>query len=272
MLLKNKKCFLNYCLLLILLLILFSCPQKYDSESDSGSDNGGDIKNDDYVIKTAWGVDDEGRIQFYTNDSQYIDNDGHNFWKWGNYYENDTDKIIMQVTITKESGDPEYGSGVIFCLQDDVDTQKFLTVLINSKSNYKIGKVEIDKNLKISTFTDILPQQADVWGNSTNLITSEHGATNTINVSYDTNVNAFRVTFNNNNNPPEDITFQENDLLTGCYGHLVTISPDENFPQEPVFVKFKQLAPVDIQLPSKSFNIKSPANFQTYDIEGVLYK
>lgn len=227
-----KKRFINIYFILILLLVLLSgC--KMD---DSGSGSGDDDDNNDVVIETDWTDESSNSVRFFTNDPLCSDYNGTTFWKIGTYQEAEMKTITVKVS--KTSGYRYSGYGIIFCVQD---SDNFLTVLIDTQRGYTAGKV-VD-----GEYTPLIEFSPNVYWGDSEYLTIGYGVSNEISVNYDES-NNFTISFNGHDNI---ITFNDSEapfFTGGYYGYIATVSPYENFPNEPVEVYFEPVNPVDIGL------------------------
>lgn len=196
-----------------------------------------------------WEPDASGDIRFSVNDPKLRVKNGISFWKWGNFQSAQMDEFSLNVY--KVSGRDGYGYGAIFCIQDDTNTGdetndygwNYLTVMIDVRGECLIGKV-INKKLKYPLIQG--------WKENKN-ISKGYNVKNRIQIRY-LGTNQFKLNFNDQTS--DEVIFQYNQEageplfnLNGRCGYIVTIAPDEDFPNIPVNTGFKQLVPVDIGFP-----------------------
>lgn len=162
---------------------------------------------------------------FETNDTKYLSAKG--FTLWTENIKNETSNFSdITITACKESGNAEAGFGIIFCSEKIEGKSFMLSVLINAKGYYTIGKVLEGKFSYIN----------GGWTECKNLYTGL-GVKNTISVSYELNNNEFVLKLNGEEaekfTSPENITFKYS-----YSGYVVVISDKENFPADSVKVTF----------------------------------
>ena len=227
---KYKNNFLPIILLSLLLVLFFTC------KMDNGSGSGGGDDDDDIIINTGWTNDNGDNIfDFFTNDPECSDDNGTSFWKYGTYQE--AGMTSVTVNVWKTSGYLYSGFGIIFCVQNE---KNFLTAMINTQRDYTVGKV-VDGN-----YSPLLDFGEGVdWGNCDDL-KAGYGLSNTIKVEYKGANNfelylngAYVTTFTDNYDPH---------FAGGYYGFIATVSPHENFPDDPVEVFFEPVEPSDLGL------------------------
>lgn len=160
-------------------------------------------------------------LTFKTNDKKYI-NGGKGSTLWTlqtNYSEQKFEEITVETE--KTSGNTLGGYGVVFCIQGN----RMLSVLINNNRQYAIGKI-----------TDGRYERLNDWKPSSNL---HQGTTkNRINIKKDGS--KFVLSFNDT----EEIRFFDPvvpRLEYGNTGYVVIVSPSEDFPKNPVDVRFKKI-------------------------------
>ena len=179
---------------------------------------------------------------------------------------------VFDVTVSKESGKNGYGYGVIFCVQEN--TYNFLTVLIDNSGEYCICKCTGPDENGLLDYSYI-----QGWA-SCNDISKGQGVINDIQITYMGNNNGivtFNLVFNKNFSiPPITFTYDTSQIpvfiMTARYGYIVTLAPDEDFPNTPVITKYNQLLPATISLPNLSL-INEYLNFNIIKDNGInIYK
>ncbi len=163
---------------------------------------------------------------FQTNDNKYLSPTG--FTLWTATFVNESDNFNpLSYTLYKESGKPDAGYGIVFCCQETDGVPFMLTVLINSKGMFSVGKV------KNGVFSHI----NEGW-KSSSFINRGYGVNNTISISYNYERNEFEIKINNT--VISIFTIAENiSFKNSRSGFVVIIAPDEDFPAVPVKVTFE---------------------------------
>lgn len=215
-----------YFIVLLFSVLFASCSfSSYEREADNTN------KTEETYIEEASELfveqekESEKQYVFETNDTKYLSSKG--FTLWTENIKNESSNFSdITVTTYKESGNAEAGFGIIFC-SEKIDGKSFmLSVLINAKGYYTIGKVLDGKFSYIS----------DGWTECKNLYTGL-GVKNTISVSYDLDNNQFVLKLNG----AQVETFTSLENITFKYsnsGYVVVISDKENFPTDSVKVIF----------------------------------
>ena len=181
------------------------------------------------VSTHRWVDDGEGFIRFYTNDKQ---NYGRDFWAWNNTILKPTDYVEAQVK--KISGNPNYGYGIIFCLQEQEDRQ-FYGVLIDTTGYYLYLKAAGD------TWTyDLAGEQK--WYHSANLSTG-YNTINTIKVVPSSEKPSTFIVYFNGKEGIEFTDSSDSAYSGGKFGFIATVgdAKEEDFPNKPVDIRFKPL-------------------------------
>ena len=210
-------------LMFITLLVLSSCKlQPFETDKPQ-------IITEETKLReeTSLFIKSNNTYVFQTNDTKYLSSKG--FTLWTAAFVNESQRFEpLSYTIIKESGKADAGYGIIFCSQETDGVPFMLTVLINTKGMYSIGKV------KNGVFSHI----NEGWKSSA-CINRGYGVTNTISVSYDNNKDEFVVLINgimiSTFTVSENILFQNSQS-----GFAVVIAPDEDFPAVPVKVTFER--------------------------------
>ncbi len=202
------------------------------SSNDSDDGNGGSGDDVDPTIETELFVagSEPGSVVFRTNDPAHTGPSGATYWHMGSLRREPMNAV--EVEMFKVSGDPGMGYGVTFAMRD-IGT--FLLAQITVEGTWQIGRV-VER--EYTALTD--------WTASTELGTG-YNRINTVRIEYDGAENAFTLFING----VESWTFDDDPdqpLNGGAFGHIVTLSPTEQFPNEEVHVEFRQLEPSDIGL------------------------
>jgi hypothetical protein len=181
-------------------------------------------ENEPAIETIEWEPDGAGFRQYKTNDSQYY---SWSFWYWKNAsYQDPMTAFAVEAEAKKLSGCGGYGVDIIYCLQD---SQNFYVLGISTYGSYRVGK-----RLNGSWFTII------DW-TSSNHINTGYNVINNLKVTYDGSttftiyLNGFIVD-----------SFADSSFSGGKAGYLVSIADEdcENFPDEPVDVRYRMLQPV----------------------------
>ncbi|WP_407427403.1 hypothetical protein [Treponema sp.] len=167
---------------------------------------------------------------FFTNDSKYITSNGYTFWFPA--HESSADSFeTVEFSAYKESGRTESGYGVVFCNQDLDGKDFLLSLMINTRGQYIIGKVYDGEFSTIST-----------WKTSS-LLHKGIGIRNTVRIDYDDVKKLFIFYFNGyyagDFSPVENVS-----ITGGKTGFVVVVSNLENFPKTPVKVIFEGVSGV----------------------------
>ncbi len=216
-----RRASLTGVLCLAVSLWLFSC-----TNPSTGSGNNDSPPSTYQTL--AWQNDGAGYIQYYTDDPANIQSQGYSEWHY--YDPSQTPMSSVEVKAKKISGDPTMSFGVIFCVQD---VSNFLTVDIDTQGYYQVGKVVA------GTYVSIIP-----WTLAGALF-SGYNVSNTITVTYDSTSSMFSLYFNKDFNPTPVATFTDPGapLLGGRSGFIIGVSSTENFPADPVDIRFNRILP-----------------------------
>ena len=211
------------------ILLLASCtlaPFSTEDDTEENNENNFSAEEDSSLFtETESSETQNSTFTFETNDSSYITKKG--FTIWGVNQTNTSDDFEeIKVTLYKSSGNSDAGYGIVF-LKQEVDEKDFLvTVMINTKAQYIIGKVT-DGN-----FTSI-----SEWKTSSRLY-SGYGIKNTVSVSYDEENADFVLCFNDQKESifkiDEEINFKNSQS-----GFVAVISGSEKFPSIPVKIVYE---------------------------------
>ena len=178
------------------------------------------------VTTITWQPDLAGFTQFFTNDSTYIRTNGWSEWTWGAATQQPMSALETQVK--KISGDPTMGLGVTFCVQD---AGNFYVVYADVTGWYSIGKVVAGSYTSIQAWTN-----ANTGGT---VLYQGYGYVNDILVNSNSSTHQFAVSFNG----IQTATFTDSSFSGGAFGFVVGISANEDFPTQPVDVRFLQKEP-----------------------------
>ena len=160
-------------------------------------------------------------LSFKTNDKTYM-NDGKGSTLWTvqtNYSEQKFEAITVEAI--KVSGNTLGGYGIVFCIQGN----RMLCVLINGERKYAIGKI-----------TDGRYKKLREWRSSSHL----HQGTILNRIGIVKDGNNFVLSFNGE----EETRFSDSiapRLAFGNTGYVVIVSPNEDFPKNPVDVRFTKI-------------------------------
>lgn len=168
--------------------------------------------------------DSEGFTQFYTNDSKYFD---YTFWCQLLNPSNPMSPIEFQAK--KMSGSAQIGYGELFCYQDENNTY---AIAIFTDGNYQISKI-IGGNL--TYLKELTPS---------NHLRQGYNTINDIQITSDAASHIISFYFNG----VLETTVCDSSFTGGDYAFLagVGISQNENFPNTPVDIRFKQILPDNI--------------------------
>jgi hypothetical protein len=218
-------------MLLLFILFLTGCPAVQEEPTDPSVDKPTDKK----VQTIKWVIDEsDNYCQFYTNDRNYCGTSGTSVYHITNS-ETTMDTVITDVM--KMSGKSDYGYGVLFCGKDNGDTlpddtrYDFYSVTIYTDGYFRIAK-------RVSGIWKIIQLKK-----SNSSLYAVSGGVNTIKVK-NNGLGSFTLVFNGHEEAPIPFTDNTAPIFTGgYYGYITDIGDDENFPNTPVDVKFKQTTP-----------------------------
>jgi hypothetical protein len=164
-----------------------------------------------------WQADEEGAVRFSTNDEQCLE---HTFMSWG---DSPVDPFqSLEVEVSKTSGNPWGGFGIVFCVQD---ANNYYLLGIDALGYHTVGKLVGGSWYSIVdwTFTPLLNQG--------------YGASNWLQVSRDPGSSTFAVKLNGSTAD----SFVDTSLDGGYGGYYVEVGPRgfEHFPSFPVEVRFR---------------------------------
>ena len=242
-------------LIATLVLILFSLSCNYSgSTSTAGTDDSNDKIPSKPIKEIIWETDSFGNTQFYENNPDIIDIvNGNTGWQYGDMCEATMNTI--EVDVCRMSGiKRKYGYGVIFCVQDipnpvDGYFYNFLAVLIDIDGEFCIVRcTDTDED---GEFED---EYLVNWQSHDDLATG-YGVFNKISVKYNGKLgsgnDSFTLIFNDIAVSAVDFEYDQSVAfdIVGRFGYIVTLAPDEDFPDHPVDFRFRQITPADILLP-----------------------
>jgi hypothetical protein len=165
-----------------------------------------------------WERDENGLIQFYTNDPAHYDT-----YYWTFFTSNINKPGTYQVELKRISGSWNYGYGIVFGAADD-NFDQFYCVLISADGYFRVDKDDV-------TWTEM-----QGWVTDSAVITG-FGQTNTIKVIY--SGNQFIIYIN-------DIEVYISDTDSAPFGNRfglwvqIGLEGSESFPDTPVDIRFRQ--------------------------------
>ena len=154
------------------LVLLCGCEMPVKTAGNNGYESGstGQIERTDDLFVNQNG--DENKYILDVNDKKYIKENGYTVWtEIGVNDSSSFEKITCNMN--KEYGDTDAGYGIIFLFNSNENHEYLLTVLINNKQKYCIGR------LKDSSFSLI-----QNWTKTENLTVGNTGNGNEISVEY----------------------------------------------------------------------------------------
>ncbi len=198
------------CVLVLLSLCLAACPP-----SDTGP-----------VIQTIeWEEDGQGFVQFSTNDAENYE---YMFW---NRHDVGSSPGQIDVTMKKVSGSIGGGFGI---LVGYVDSDNFYLVLISANGGYMVQQISGGTYLTVHDWADSV------------FINTGLGAVNNIRVDFAAIPGVCRIFINDMANPVNSFSYSAPADADAAFVVTVGSSEYENFPAEPVDVRFKMTAPITI--------------------------
>lgn len=182
-----------------------------------------------------WQDDGAGFIQFYTNQKT---NYGKSFWR--SHYPIVSPMVTVTTEVKKISGYSGSGYGIVFCYQDNYN---FYRLLITNDGRYTV--IVKHGNSQKSTDTTLVPWPLTPSAN----LNTGYNVLNTIQITQSSPAN-FNISFNGT----LEVSFIDDTLEGGKYGYFVYVGPtgSENFPSQPVDVRFNQTNPIPTPEPSPS--------------------
>jgi hypothetical protein len=176
------------------------------------------------IETVEWMPDGEGAVQYKTNDPSKKD---RIWWhKLNSAYQATMNTVTAQ--ITKYSGNEAGGFGINFCIKDN---NNFYQLIVSEAGQFCVYK-KLD-----GAYTPI-----QTWKESEK-INQRRGQANTVRVSQ-SELHSFSVYLNDLNAP--ELTFKDSAFTGGTVAFAVLTSPHEEFPAEPVDVRFKLTTPVPV--------------------------
>ena len=227
--------------------LLLGCSTGVYSPSEEESGNAGSGPDVETVMFAA--DPESGEISFQTNDPAYIGPSGRSLWHMGNVTQEPLTEV--RASIYKLSGKSEMGYGITFAMQD---INNFLTVMITTTGYYMIGRVEGQER----EFTALTADQD--WQYSEELLQG-YNRSNQIRVTYDNGTGQFTL-YLNNDEQQNFVDNSDNPLTGGAFGHIVTFSPYENFPDQRLHAVFDPEVPADIGIVSEVGGDTAPSSFR----------
>lgn len=215
--------------LAVLFLAGCSMPQQKDSKIDFVDEPFANIEQNNDLFEVS--ENSEVEFVFKTNNKSFIREDGYTIWC--EKFENNTDNFIpIKCKVQKISGISEMGYGIIFCSKTESLTQNYLlTVLINTKQQYNVGKVKNGKFISLS----------NGWNYSNVLYAGN--SVNEIEVDYINDGQSYNKKFKLKLNGYEIIYFSDPEQVDPVFkntmsGYVASISPLEDFDTSRVEVKY----------------------------------
>lgn len=203
--------------ILILILLITSCNLQPFTEVEPPAQEETEIEENTLLFE-----DTGSEFVFESNDTKYITQNGYTIWCIKG-----TDPVFSSRSLTayKESGTGEAGYGMVF-LHQKIDEKDFLlTVMINTKGQYIIGKVN---DGDFSVISD--------WKNCTYL-NKGYGVNNKIEITYSEEKFILKI----NDKRITDFTVSEKISLNNTgYGYVTVISGTERFPENSVKIVFNK--------------------------------
>ena len=203
------------------------------AKSEIGGGPGDDGEGVERVpIRTTWFAagTTAGTVVYRTNDPSRTGVRGGSDWHMGTVRQEPMSSV--EVEVSKRSGDAQMGYGVTFAMRD-IDT--FMVMMITTTRRYQIGRV-VERGYTALTGWTFSP-----------LLAGGYGRPNRLRVEYDGEADRFTAFINGT-----EVKKVRNDggirLSGGGFGHLVSLSPNERFPEVAVHVEFRQITPRAIGL------------------------
>jgi hypothetical protein len=224
-------------LVLLFLSFLYSCPQDQIPPDPPPDPTPGTYDPQTILFEQL----KNGEYQFYTNDPAYQGSCGATYWKSGSFTETTMSSITVEVR--RMGGRAELGYGILFCGQEnepgDGPVENFLALIINSEGEFVMCKKQEDMGFE---------ELGTGWKLSHSL-KQGFNVINRIKIEY-TGDNIFSIAFNGADPVIiENRTFPQ--YTGGSYGYIASVSAAENFPGNPVDIRFRQIIPGDIGLHEK---------------------
>ncbi|MDR2181295.1 MAG: hypothetical protein LBN92_01290 [Treponema sp.] len=199
-------------------LFFFSCRSPYEEGGTLEFETGETVfaPTSDLFRKT-----ESGAVRFYTNDPKYRGPSGYSLWT---VFGEEPDTLERLVGVSKSAGNNSAGYGLVICHKtresDGTDKLVMLTVMINNRGYYAIGKV-IN-----GSYREIKPWTRANAGGPGNYLKTGSGMENKIGVSY-AGDNHYELSFNGS--VIETFTDEELPFCggEGRSGYVVVIAPDD---------------------------------------------
>lgn len=222
----------QYFVLCAVLVLSFSCEMPVKTSGNNGyeSSSTGQIeKTEDLFVRQGG---EENKYILDVNDKKYIKGNGYTVWaEIGVNASSSFEKISC--SMNKEYGDTDAGYGIIFLFSDEENKEYLLTVLINNKQKYCIGR------LKDSSFSLIYN-----WTQTESLAGGNTGNGNKISVEYVTE-GSHKDKFLLKINGKEETYFSDSENMRPVFkntkwGYAAVISPFENFNTSRVRITYRK--------------------------------
>lgn len=170
----------------------------------------------------------DGAYFFDVNDSKYLSKYGSTYLTITEEIESEKSFESYTTKIIKTSGNLTYPYGVIFNYAlNDENITSMLCVMISADGYYLIGKI-IN-----GIYYEIIEETYNM------AIKTGLGNINSLNISYNSAEKYYVVTFNGNTDNSVTFKDEKGDIFaSGSRGYVVTLSPNENFPDTSVKVSF----------------------------------
>ncbi|HHT06864.1 MAG TPA: hypothetical protein GXZ97_11480 [Hydrogenispora sp.] len=221
--------FRKSCLLLLLVSLLFTVGCGKKSSSSKPKEVHG------------WFAEKDGWVRFYTNSKEVY---GWGFWAWDDIEENPMK--IVETSVKKISGNPDYGYGIVFCLRKISEETEFYRLIINTYGYYLVSK-----KVNVDEWTHDLVDDDNEW-NYTDKLYKGYNVENKIKVEYDSTTKTFKIYFNDK----YVTSFEDSTFTGGKFGYYASVGQkeEENFPKTPVNILFKQHQPTKTQTKSSQIS------------------
>ena len=139
---------------------------------------------------------------------------------------------IVETSVKKISGNPDYGYGIVFCLRKISEETEFYRLIINTYGYYLVSK-----KVNVDEWTHDLVDDDNEW-NYTDKLYKGYNVENKIKVEYDSTTKTFKIYFNDK----YVTSFKRFNvyrwklwILCLCWSKR-----RENFPKTPVNILFKR--------------------------------
>lgn len=193
------------------------------------------------IVSPSW-TNSDGWKKFYTNDSDYYN------YSFTSHYTSTNNGNPVEVQMQKVSGSADHGYGVIFAIQKsdaDANNKSMYRFLVSvSEGYYNLGQYDSTGN-----YTAISSGSTDSWKYSA-AINTGYEEINTVNINFVSGTNTYSIKINNTlvdtfSHADPEVTV---DLTGGKSGFYVSVGDEteEDFPNNPVDVRFKMITPISI--------------------------